>query len=345
MKIDRVVASCIIFLLFFFPEPGGWATSAYALPTARSVLIVDQATGEILYSRNPRVKRAPASTVKLLTALVVLDELPLDRIISVHHSVVGTPPSRINLRTSERFYVRDLLRAVLIESANDAARALAIAVAGSEYRFAEKMNEKAKLLGAKDSNFLTASGLPREDQYSTAYDLFLIMKAASQNAFLMETLGTRNRVIYSLDGRRVSLKNHNKMFWRDSREIIGKTGWTRNARHCFVGYMKSGSRSVYVSLLASKKKWDDLSHLANRFVGGRSGSGASSVRKAQQSSGGYDVRQIQSALRQAGYFNRKPTGYFGAITRSAVIRFQKANSLQPDGIVGPETWEALRQYL
>lgn len=306
-------------------------------PTAKSALIIDRTSGEVLFSRSPNIKLAPASTTKILTALVVVDELPLNHIVNVSSQAVGVQPSRINLRAGEQFYVRDLLKALLINSANDAAVALAVAVSGSEWRFAQKMNQKAKSLGALNSNFVHASGLPAENQYSTVSDLIQIFRALETNAFLFNTLASRYAHIESLGGRRIRLKNHNKMLWRDERAINGKTGWTRNARHCFVGEMRHNGKSCFVAILGSKKTWPDLAYFADRFIGG------SSSKVVSRSS--YSVHQIQRALKNAGYFKVNPTGYFGRITKRAVIRFQKAHRLRADGIVGKETWRALSKYL
>ncbi len=318
---------------------------AAGLPSGKSVLVTDPA-GERLFARATQVKRAPASTIKLLTALVVMDELPLDSVVVVHRSVQGTQPSRINLSGGERFYTRDLLRALLIGSANDAARALAIAAGGSEYAFAKKMNQKAKALGARQSNFITPNGLPAKSQYSTAADLMIIFMAARQNSFIMRTLATKYASIRSLGGRRVHLKNHNKMLWRDSREMIGKTGWTRRAGHCFVGRIRSGNRAVYVSIFGSKKVWNDLTYIADHYLS-RGAFVNASGNQEELSTGdrGSRVTTIQSALRRAGFFHQTPTGYFGPITRRAVIQFQRANNLEADGVVGRRTSELLNRYL
>lgn len=345
---------CVYFLAvaFVFHWYGGSlsaraASSSGALPKAKSALVIDSASGKVLFSRLSHTKRQPASTVKLMTALVAMDTLPLDDVVTIDASVTRTQPTHIHLRPGERFYVRDLLRAVLINSANDAAKALAVASAGSEWRFVSRMNEKAKALGATHSHFMTPNGLPAENQYSTAYDFIQIFREAEKSSFIVKTLGTKHAMIHSLGGRKVYLKNHNKMLFWDAREFIGKTGWTRAARHCFVGRIRHGNRSVYVSLFGSSKKWDDLRYFADRYVGGASSSSSrsASAQTKKKGSRGHNVTKIQSALREAGYFHRKPTGYFGSITRRALIQFQKAKGLKPDGIVGPKTWAMLSRYL
>ncbi|MBI4387878.1 MAG: D-alanyl-D-alanine carboxypeptidase, partial [Candidatus Omnitrophica bacterium] len=165
-----IVSMGVAPVFVFYPKTVEARASHHSLPSAKSAIVIDQKTGKTLFSRSSQTKRAPASTVKLLTALVVLDALQLDSVVRIPSGVVGVQPSRINLRTGEQFYVRDLLKAVLIGSANDAARALAIVTAGSEYQFAQRMNQKASALGALRSNFVTSNGLPAKNQYSTVYD-------------------------------------------------------------------------------------------------------------------------------------------------------------------------------
>jgi len=328
----------VIALLSPFPQP------AEAAPTgilAKSAIVIHKSSGKVLFSRRPRQILAPASTVKLLTALTAIDEVSLDQAISVRAAATSAQPSKLHLRAGEAMYVRDLIRAILISSANDAAKAIAIGISGSESSFAEKMNAKARSLGVQNSHFMNASGLPQENQYSTAEDMLKIMQAAERVPFFIEVMKIKETHIRTIGGRRFYLKNHNKMLWRDSRPIIGKTGWTRNAKHCFVGRMGSGDKAVYVVVMGSKNKWHDLARLADLYV---SRKGAEKVHSSKTSTS-YDVSKIQKALKNAGYFKREPTGYFGPITRKAVIKFQKAKQLKPDGVVGPQTWEKLNRYL
>ncbi len=334
---------CSIFLVLVLGVHTAFVPTGLAQAVlAPSALVVAKETGEVLYGRNQRQARPPASTVKLLTALVILDIMRLDQVVRIHPAALRTQPSRIHLRSGERYYVQDLLKAVLISSANDAARALAIAASASEWKFASRMNAKAAQIGLAQSRFVNASGLPAEGQYATAEDLIKIMRTVEKNDFIMSQLQKKYAVIYNLNGRAIKLKNHNKMLWRDSREILGKTGWTRNAQHCFVGRIRSGEMAVYVVVLGSKNKWNDLSYFADRFVGQVKTKQASVVKNANH---GHDVYQIQTALRRAGFFHMKPTGYFGSITKKSLLRFQKAKGLTVDGIVGPETWKELNSYL
>ncbi len=332
----KIPAVLIVFTLgISLPQPLEAAPSGIL---AHSAIVVHKNTDKILFSRRSGKIMPPASTVKLLTALTAIDHVSLDEPIRIRAAATSAQPSKLHLRSGEAMYLRDLIKAILISSANDAAKAIAIGVAGSESSFADKMNAKARSIGARNSNFMNASGLPQENQYATAQDMLKIMQAAEKVPFFMETMKIKETHVRTTDGRRFYLKNHNKMLWRDSRQIIGKTGWTRNAKHCFAGRMGSGDKAVYVVVMGSKNKWKDLERLADLYV---------SKHKSylSKTSSKYNVTQIQSALQKAGFFNRKPTGFFGPITRKAVVKFQKAHQLKPDGIVGPKTWEKLNRYL
>ena len=264
--------------------------------------------------------------------------LALDHWVVVSPAVEGTEPSKLYLHGGEELQVRDLLKAVLMSSANDAARALAVEIAGSERAFAQLMNEKANSLGAVNTHFINASGLPGDGQYSTAYDLALIMREAMKNPTIASTLRQRRAVIETSTGKFYYLKSHNKMLLR-GRDVFGKTGYTRRARYCFVGWIQGGRQDAIVAVLGSRKLWDDLTSLVNHHIG-------IPARRKVLSYGvrGEDVKTIQRALKKAGFFNGPVTGYFGKQTKIAALRFQRAKGLSRDGIVGPQTRKALTPY-
>jgi D-alanyl-D-alanine carboxypeptidase len=160
--------------------------------------------------------------------------------------------------------VRDLLTACLVSSSNDAAVALAEAVSGSEREFAKRMNLKARELGMNNTFFVNATGLTDKNhkQYSTAYDLTKLMRAAIQDKQIDETMGITQTVIHGSDGKAIALRTHNKMLWRMPKFVKGKTGWTYASRHTFVGTNYSPNKSIAFAMLSSKKPWTDIERLA-----------------------------------------------------------------------------------
>jgi D-alanyl-D-alanine carboxypeptidase len=158
--------------------------------------------------------------------------------------------------------VRDLLEALLASSANDAAVALAEAVAGSETSFARLMNRKARDLGVRHSNFTNASGLPDKRQVTTPYDLFLITRAAFNNSFIKDVMEQKSICVLSQDGDEVVCRNHNKLLWRlDDPKVLGKTGYTQAAHHCYAGIAYYDDHKVAIVILKSRKPWDDIAKI------------------------------------------------------------------------------------
>ncbi len=256
----KTVFLFVVAQIGFMPHSEAFAPVSITAPSA---VLFDTASGRFVFSKTPHIRHQPASTTKLLTAIVAYEILPLDKVITVPGFVTGVEPSKAYLRPGERWYVRDLIRATLIKSANDAAEVLGIAAAGSMPRFAARMNAKCKAIGCRNSHFVRSSGLPAHNQYSSAYDLALIMNYAQRHPFLVQTMKVRTMKIRSLEGRRIPLKNHNKMLWRDRREVVGKTGWTRSARHCFVGRINVFGHKVLVAVMGSIAIWRDLKKLVD----------------------------------------------------------------------------------
>lgn len=244
-------------VLFFCLSLLGMATHAAAVPgktvPAKAAVVMDS-FGTVLYAKYPKARLAPASTVKLVTAMVAIDLLKTDDIVRISEKAgkVRTIPPR--LQPDEEFSVIDLLSLALMKSINSAAVALAEAAAGSEEAFVVLMNQKAQEIGARDTLFANASGLPKGRQYSTARDLALIMKAALSYPLIREILATKACMVRTAAGREILLENSNHLLWEDQTVIIGKTGYTGNARHCFVGAMDTGNGMVITAVLGARSR-------------------------------------------------------------------------------------------
>lgn len=241
---------------------GGWVS-------ARAAIFSNSTAVKRYYGKNVNMRVPPASTTKVMTALLVLEKLPLDQVVTVSSRVVGIQPSVINLRPGEKFTVGDLLFALLMNSANDASIVLAEAVSGSEGEFVQLMNQRARELGALNTKFVNSNGLPsRASQYTTPFDMYLMFRKAIENDFFRKAIKLRYHQISSVDGRQVLLKSHNKILltnWKQ--KIYGKTGYTRAAQSCFVGYVMKGNDICIIAVYGCTKRWQDIKYIVERYGG------------------------------------------------------------------------------
>lgn len=251
------LASCVVAVC---AAQASAAASGRECPvTARAVYVVDHTNGKVLCAKNARMKLYPASTVKLMTALVVLDRQDVRDEISVSSRAANVQPTRAGLVAGTSHSVGELLAVLLAASANDAAVALAEAVAGSEDEFAGLMNRKARELGMRDSQFTNATGLPDRSQRSSARDLAILTRAAFRHPFIKKVMAEKRVTITDNDGRTISRANHNKLLWRlDRPQVLGKTGYTRSAQHCYAGIAYYDDRRVSLVILKSRKPWSDV---------------------------------------------------------------------------------------
>ncbi|HEY2712512.1 MAG TPA: D-alanyl-D-alanine carboxypeptidase family protein [Chthoniobacterales bacterium] len=230
---------------------------------AASVLVEDARSGEVLYEKNADETRAAASTQKLLTALIVAEAGFLDREVTVEAVDTMAEPVRLNIKPGETYQRIDLLRALLVKSPNDVARCLARDDAGSIELFAEKMNAKARALGAIHSNFVNPNGLPIPDQYSSARDLAIIARAAYANPTIRSIVCLPRIVFRYASGRTRELENTNKVLKRLPFCNGMKTGYTEAAGHCLIASGTMPGRDIIVVVLGDSKGrvWEDASAL------------------------------------------------------------------------------------
>jgi len=239
---------------------GLWAPQTHAEPdvVGEAALLMELHTGKVVWTKNENKRLAPASTTKILTALVALERSPLEQIVTVSDHAAATEGSSTYLRPGERISLEDLLYAGLLQSGNDAAIAIAEGVAGSTEEFVRMMNETAQRLGAKDSSFLNPHGLPLKGHYTTAKDLALITRAAMQNPKFREIVGTRIRP-WNGEGWKGTLVNHNRLLG-DYKSAIGvKTGYTVEAGQCLVAAARRGGATYLAVVLNSQSRaiWED----------------------------------------------------------------------------------------
>ncbi len=262
-KMKKFIYIFIFILIFFLIPKFSQAFSDIPYINALCAVAIDGNTGKILFAKNPHLKIPPASTEKLVTAMVVLDHLPLSEEVKISEKVSKIPSVPPKLYKGEVYTVKDLLYLMLMKSSNQAAVALAEAVAGSEKKFASLMNQKVHSLGLKNSHFVTASGLPAPNQYTTPYELAIIFYEALKYPLIKKIISTPVKIITSETGRTLVIKNTNKLL-RDPQLkdtiIGGKTGFTRASKHCLVNGVYIGNKLIITSVLGSPKRstlWKD----------------------------------------------------------------------------------------
>jgi serine-type D-Ala-D-Ala carboxypeptidase (penicillin-binding protein 5/6) len=241
------------------PRPTGGPPSS----GARSVMMINAGTGQVLYEKNADEQRAAASTQKLLTALIVAEHGFLDRPVTVEQIDTMAEPVKLNIKPGETYQRIELLRALLVKSPNDVARCLARDQAGSIEAFAMLMNEKARELGATHSHFVNPNGLPVPNQYSSARDLSMIAKAAYSNGVIRSIVCMPRLVFRYANGRVRELENTNKVLGRSPYCNGMKTGYTEAAGHCLICSGSRPGRDVIVVVLGDSKAgvWRDASAL------------------------------------------------------------------------------------
>ena len=245
---------------------------------AQSAVLIDADSGRILFGKDEHKVRPMASTTKIMTCILALENMTEGQKAKVSDKAAGQPKVRLGVRSGEEYYIKDLLHSLMLESHNDSAVVIAETIGGSVESFAAMMNERAKELGCTDTHFVTPNGLDREDDggahSTTAADLARIMKyCITQSPKKEEFLSITRAKSYefaSIDGKRhFSCNNHNLFLTMMEGALSGKTGFTAKAGYCYVGALRRDDRTFIVALLAcgwpnnKTYKWSDARALMN----------------------------------------------------------------------------------
>ncbi|MBF0122564.1 MAG: D-alanyl-D-alanine carboxypeptidase [Candidatus Omnitrophica bacterium] len=272
-KILRIIVWVIIFFCFALIPANAVQKKAKKIPfyriSAQSALLFDESGWRKYYSKRVDSKVLPASTTKIMTALIVLERKRLDDIVVVGPNAERVLPSKIDIKKGEKYRVRDLLYAIILNSANDASVALAESVSGSQEKFVALMNQRARQLGARHTVFVNSHGLPsKAAQYSTAYDMFLIFRQALKREFFREAIKIKYMTIHSQKGRKIALKSHNSSLFKGWKEgVYGKTGYTLSAQACFVGHIIKGGKHLFIAVFGCTSRWDDVKYIIEKYGG------------------------------------------------------------------------------
>lgn len=228
--------------------------------SAQGVLVVDLDSGVYLYEKNIHELFYPASTTKLMTALVVLDQYDLSTQVRVPD--LNVPGQKMGLFAGEQITVSGLLRGLLVYSANDAAEVLANLYPGGREGFVAAMNKKARELGLYNTNFDNPAGLDSNKNYSTAYDLYRLSRQAIANPFITETVAIKQLEVKSVDQKTVHrLKNTNELLGAVEGVVGIKTGWTETARENLITLLNRNDKKIILILLGSQDRFGETRQL------------------------------------------------------------------------------------
>jgi len=230
---------------------------------AESAIVIDAITGRIMAGKNPDRPRAVASTQKLMTALLVVEDGPLDKVVTVAPADTRVEPTKLYLEPGEKHTRRTLLQVILVRSANDAAMALARDVGGSKEGFAALMNQRARSLGMRRSHFVNPHGLTERGQHSTARDLAILARKAYQYYEIRRCFRLPQLRFVHNDGRARTLKNTNKLLKRLPCATGMKTGTTDASGKCLVSSAELDGRVAIAVVLGSTRSavWSDSEKL------------------------------------------------------------------------------------
>ena len=239
---------------------------------ALSAVLMDGESGRVLYEKDGERPLANASTTKVLTCIVALENSSGDDYVQVSQNAASQPEVKLGLQKGEQYYLEDLLYSLMLKSHNDTAVAIAEHCGGSVEGFARMLNRKAKQIGCKDTYFITPNGLDAEDEngkhHTTAKDLALIMRYAIKNETFLHIAQTRDYTFSEITGKRTfSVYNANAFLDMRDGVLAGKTGYTSQAGYCYVCAWEKEGKTFIVSLLGcgwpnhKTYKWSDTEKL------------------------------------------------------------------------------------
>lgn len=221
---------------------------------SRAVVVYDRTSKTVIYGKNENDVRAMASTTKIMTAIVLLENADLSQTVEVSKHAANTGGSRLGLKTGDKITLKDLLYGLMLCSGNDAAVQIAETVGGSVEGFAEMMNKKAQELGLKNTSFVTPHGLDQEGHHTTAYELAVLTDYALNNSEFAKIVNTKNHVV-SINGSPKELNNTNELLGYLQGVNGVKTGFTNNALRCLVtSTLRNDFNIITVVLGADTKK-------------------------------------------------------------------------------------------
>jgi D-alanyl-D-alanine carboxypeptidase (penicillin-binding protein 5/6) len=261
MKFRIVIIGFLTMLTLIIAEPG----FANPIIKADAAILMDVKTGQVLWEKKMHKRLAPASTTKILTAIIAIERGQLEADVTVSPRAAATRGSSMYLYPGQTLALRELLEGLMLRSGNDAAVAIAEHIAGSTEEFARIMNEKAAAIGARDSHFINPNGLSAIGHYSSAHDLAVIARYALTNPVFADIVRTRETNIDWLDRRgkeqEKAIRNTNKLLWMFADADGVKTGTTSEAGPCLVASATRDGQKLISVVLHDHERWSDSMRL------------------------------------------------------------------------------------
>ena len=250
----RIFAAFLCLFAIFSFSPRVYALSV----SAESAVVIEAESGDIIYEKNAHMRRGMASTTKIMTALCAIERMDIGAPVTVPPEAAGVEGSSVYLKAGEKITLENLLYALMLGSANDAAAAIAIAVSGSIEGFAELMNAKAEELGLDDTHFENPHGLDGEAHYTTAYELAKLAAYALENETFARIVSTVKHTVPASEGAPArTLVNHNRLL-REYKDIIGvKTGFTKKCGRTLVSAARRDGVTLVCVTLCDGDDWRD----------------------------------------------------------------------------------------
>ncbi|MCM1363894.1 MAG: D-alanyl-D-alanine carboxypeptidase [Faecalibacterium sp.] len=260
MLIKKIVSIIFIMILTVF------TVGAVNVPdlSAKSAIIINGETGEVLFEKDADTRRSMASTTKIMTAVLAAESGRMYDTVNVTAEMTGAEGTSIGLKAGYKLKLYDLVYGMMLESGNDAANATAIFLAGSMSNFAGLMNAKAKEIGMTGSNFVTPSGLDDENHYTTARDMAILGAYAMKNPFLREICSTKSKRIDFIEPDIcVTFSNHNRLLSAYDGTIGIKTGFTKKSGRCLVSAAERDGTTYIAVTLSAGDDWNDHKKMFN----------------------------------------------------------------------------------
>lgn len=255
------VCAGLCFFLFFGMRTG--AETSDPIVSAQSAVLISADTASVLYAKNENSQMAMASTTKIMTALLALEEAERsgDPSVSVTEEMVAVEGSSMGLQAGDVITLKNLAAGMLLSSGNDAANACALYLDGSQQEFAQRMNDRAQAIGMTNTHFVTPSGLDDDEHYSTAYDMALLAREALKNQSFLELASSATYQVEFLEPqKKVSYTNHNKLLRMYEGCIGVKTGFTKKSGRCLVSAASRDGVMLIAVTLNAPDDWND--HIA-----------------------------------------------------------------------------------